>query len=70
MFNSGVSFNPKLCVLEIYPKDFPHTSEHTKLFDFGLLQARRATALCWKSMDAPPLGTWIKELSSCIDWID
>ncbi len=40
--------------------------KNKKLLDFGLLQAKRATALCWKSVDAPSLGMWIKELSNCI----
>lgn len=34
-----------------------------KLRDSGLLEARRATALCWKSLDAPSLTLWIKEHS-------
>ena len=40
--------------------------KRTKILDFGLLQARRAIALCWKSMDSPSLKLWIKELSDCI----
>lgn len=66
MFNTRIPLNVKLSVLGIYPKDFIQTSKQTKLLDFGLLQARRAIALCWKSMDAPSLKIWIKELLSSI----
>lgn len=44
-------------------EDFSQIYKQTKLIDFGLLQARRAIALCWKSTDAPTLGIWRKELS-------
>ena len=66
MFNIKVPLNIKLCVLGIYPKDFKQTSKRTKLLDFGLLQARRAIALCWKSTDAPSLRIWLKELSGSV----
>lgn len=66
IFNTEVPLNVKLCVLGIYPEDFIQTSKQTKLLDFGLLQARRAIALCWKSMDAPSLRMWMRELLECI----
>lgn len=62
----NVPFCAKLCILGIYPKDFPFTSNQRQILDFGLLQARRAIAFCWKSMDAPTLGMWTRELLSCI----
>lgn len=39
----------------IYPMNFTQTQKQTKLLDFGLLQARRMTALYWRSMEAPTL---------------
>lgn len=66
LFNTKVPLNAGLCLLGIYPKNFKRTLKQTKLLDFGLLQARRAIALCWKSMEAPSLRMWIKELSQCI----
>ena len=35
MFKIWVPLEPKLCVLGVYPKDFPHVSK-TRLLDFGL----------------------------------
>ena len=66
VFNINIPLNVKLCVLGIYPVGFTQTAKQTKLLDFGLLQARRAIALQWKSMDAPSMKQWIKELSECI----
>ncbi len=48
----------------ISPLDF--TLKQTKLLDFGLLQARRVIALCWKNMDAPSLKIWKKEILNSI----
>lgn len=45
MFQINVPLCAKLCILGIYPKDFPFTSNQTQMLDFGLLQARRAIAL-------------------------
>ncbi len=61
-FNTKVPLNMTLCVFGIYPKDFILTSTQTKLLDFGLLQARRAVALCWKIHH----WMWRKELLVCI----
>ncbi|PME06199.1 hypothetical protein A8A06_05290 [Escherichia coli] len=66
MFNTKVPLNAKLCVLGIYSKNFLQTQKQYAVLDFGLLQARRAIALCWKSMDAPTMKMWMKELSECI----
>ena len=38
----------------------------SKSLDFGLVQARRAMGLCWKSMMAPSLQMWIREMANCI----
>lgn len=53
VFNVKIPLCSKLCVLGIYPESFTQTNKQTKLLDFGHLHARRAIALCWKSMDAP-----------------
>lgn len=53
MFKVNVALSAKLCRLGIYPKHFPYTTKQAQMLDFGLLQARRAFALCWKSTDAP-----------------
>ena len=66
IFNIKIPLDVKLCVLGIYPEDFVQTQKKTKLLDFGLLQARRAIALCWKRMDAPSLNMWWRELADCI----
>ncbi len=66
MFNAKVPLYAKLCVLGIYPKNFLQTLKQYTFLDFGLLQARRAIALCWKSMDVPTFRMWIRELSNCI----
>lgn len=67
MHNTNVPLNAKLCLFGIYPKSFSESLKQTVILDFGLLQARRAVALCWSSMDTPSLGLWIKESPSCID---
>lgn len=63
--DAKVPLNAKLCVHGIYPKNFLQASKQHIILDFGLFQARRAIALCWKSMDAPTLRMWIRELSNC-----
>ena len=60
-----MEFN-KLCILGIHPRNFIHSAKQTKIFDFGLLQARRAVALCWKSVEAPTLRMWHRELMNSI----
>ena len=36
------------------------------LIDFGLLQARRAIALFWKSVDVPSIKVWMLKMASCV----
>ena len=66
VFKMKIPVCAKLCVLGIYPKDFVSTKKQIKMLDFGLLHARRAIALNWKSMEGPSVKQWIKELSECI----
>jgi len=66
MFNIKIPLNVKLCILGMYPTDFIQTSRQIQLIDFGLFQTRRAIALCWKSMNAPSMRMWKKEISNCI----
>lgn len=65
MLNNNAPLNAKLRMLGIYPKSFLESLKQTVILNFGLLQARTVT-LCWKSSNAPSLGWWIKESSSCI----
>ena len=66
IFKTTVPLSAKLCILGIYPKNFIQPAKLTKILDFGLLQARRAVALCWKSVDAPTLRMWHRELMNSI----
>ena len=58
IFKITVPLSAKLCILGIHPRNFIHSAKQTKIFDFGLLQARRAVALCWKSVEAPTLRVY------------
>lgn len=66
VFHINSPLNPKLWVFGIYTRNFTQTQKQTKIPDFGLLQARRVIALYRKSMEAPSMKKWIKELSECI----
>ena len=54
----------KICLLHIYPENFPLTVKQCKLIIFCLLQAKRVIAFKWKEIQRPTLGQWITELSS------
>ena len=56
----------KLCILGIHPTHFKLAANQVKVLDFGLLQARRAVALSWKSLEPPTLRMWHRELMNCI----
>ena len=36
------------------------------MVDLCLLQARRSIALCWKNVDAPTIGFWLKNITACL----
>ena len=54
----------KICLLHIYPENFPVTVKKRKLINFCLLQAKRVIALKWKEIQRPTVGQWITEMSS------
>ena len=56
----------KLCILGIHPTHFKLAANQVKVLDFGLLQARRAVVLSWKSLEPPTLRMWHRELMNCI----
>uniref|UniRef100_A0A3Q3GBT7 Reverse transcriptase domain-containing protein n=1 Tax=Kryptolebias marmoratus TaxID=37003 RepID=A0A3Q3GBT7_KRYMA len=66
LFRVKVPLEVKICVLGIYPVEFKQSQIKTKLIDYGLLQARRSIALCWRSMDAPSMGLWKKEIANSL----
>ena len=59
MFNAKVSTNAASNTSN------KHTANIETDYTSGPHQPRRASALCRKSMDAPSLGMWIRELSDC-----
>lgn len=57
---------PTLCILNLYPMGCKLNSKERKLTDLCLLQARRLISLCWKDINRPSVGRWLKELSACL----
>lgn len=57
---------PTLCILNLYPKDCMLNNKEKKITDLCLVQARRLISLCWKDVQSPTIGRWLKELSACL----
>ena len=57
---------PKLCILSIYPLTCALKNKEKIMIDLCLLEARRSIALCWKNVNAPTIGFWLRNLSSSL----
>lgn len=62
MTGRNVPLEAKICLLHIFPEDYPVTIR--KRIKFCLLQAKCVIALRWKDIQRPTSGQWITELSS------
>lgn len=60
---SVVPIDAKMCLLHIYPEDFPVNTKKCKLLTFCLMQAKRVIALTWKDTQRPKSRQWVKEMS-------
>lgn len=58
-----VPFEAKMCLLHIYPGDFPVNAKKCKLINFYLLHTKRVIALTWKDTQRPDSRQWVKEMS-------
>lgn len=64
LIEKDIPFDAKICLLHVYPENFPVTVKKRKLIHFCLLQAKHVIALKWKEIQGPTLSQWITELSS------
>ncbi len=61
-----ISLEAKLCILGIFPDHFAPGHRAVPLINNCLLQARRVSAMRWKSMDGPTPALWLREMASCL----
>lgn len=61
-----IPLDPGLCILNIYPKDFLPIANTRVLLDFGLLEAKRCIAKCWKETKMYGLSQWLNGLTSIL----
>lgn len=61
-----VPLSPKLCILSMYPLDCALNNKEKIMVDLCLLQARRSIAQCWKNVNAPSIGLWLRNLTSSL----
>lgn len=62
--DSVVPIEAKMCLLHIYPEDFPVNTKKHKLINFCLLQAKRVLALTWKDPQRPDSRQQVQEMSA------
>lgn len=64
--SSSIPLCPKLCILSIYPENCTLSNKEKKMVDLCLFQARCSLALCWKNVNCPSIGLWLKNLVSSL----
>ncbi|WP_438507782.1 hypothetical protein [Cetobacterium sp.] len=58
----NIPLSPVLFLFHLYPKEVKLKKKDYIFINLGILQAKRLISLNWKSICAPSIGYWLKEM--------
>lgn len=66
LIGKAIPPDPRLCILNVYPKNFVPAVIIRVFLELGLLEAKRCIARCWKEQEMCGLSQWLNGLTSTL----